>query len=478
MNESDWYLILMSNPKSNASSSPEIISTDLYQSREKIYVRRIKGYFRNLRVFGGLFLFILYFGILWLDWDGRQAVLFDLPARQFHIFGITFWPQDFALLAWALIISAFALFFITVYAGRVWCGYTCPQSVWTWIFMFIEEKTEGKRNARIKLDKRGFSIEKILRKAAKHILWTLVALVTAITFVGYFAPIKQLLPELATFQAHGWSVFWIAFFTLATYGNAGWLREQVCIYMCPYARFQSVMFDADTLIVSYDAARGEDRGTRKRGVDPKSLELGDCIDCELCVQVCPTGIDIRDGLQYECITCAACIDACDSVMEKMNYEKGLISYTTENQLEGKESHLLRPRLIGYASALLIMIVAFSWVLYSRVPLELHITRDRGALHQMTGDGLIQNNYMLKVINMTNIPQTFSLSVEGMDGLAFRSATDISVRASESESIATTLVLPPDLNELPTNKIYFKIESIDDNSLKTKAESRFFGPANF
>ena len=468
----------MPKTSKSSASSPEIISTDLYQAREKIYIRRVKGLFRNLRVIGGLFLFALYFGVLWLDWDGRQAVLFDLPARQFHIFGITFWPQDFALLAWALIIAAFALFFITVYAGRVWCGYTCPQSVWTWIFMFIEEKTEGKRNARIKMDQTGFTLEKLLRKTAKHILWTLVALVTAITFVGYFAPIKELIPDLATFQAHGWSVFWIAFFTLATYGNAGWLREQVCIYMCPYARFQSVMFDEDTLIVSYDAARGESRGTRKRGVEPDTLGLGDCIDCELCVQVCPTGIDIRDGLQYECISCAACIDACDSVMEKMDYDKGLIRYTTENELEGKKSHLLRPRLVGYAVALLIMIIAFTWVILSRVPLELHISRDRNALHQMTSDGLIENNYMLKVINMTNEPQTFQLFVEGMEGLELRSDTTFTVRASESEDISATLVLPPALNKLPTNEIYFSIQSIDDESLKTREESRFFGPANF
>lgn len=466
----------MSQP--SESNNEQVIATDLYQSRDKIYVRRIKGLFRNLRVFGGLFLFAAYFGLLWLDWNGQQAILFDLPSRQFHIFGITFWPKDFILLSWALIISAFALFFITVFAGRVWCGYTCPQSAWTWIFMFIEEKTEGKRNARIKLDKQHFTVEKVLRKAAKHTLWVLVALVTAVTFVGYFTPIKQLVPNLLQFETHGWAVFWIAFFTLATYGNAGWLREQVCIYMCPYARFQSVMFDRDTLIVSYDAKRGEPRGARKRGVEPASLGLGDCIDCDLCVQVCPTGIDIRDGLQYECIGCAACVDACDSVMEKMGYEKGLVRYTTENALEGNKTHLLRPRLIGYAAALAAMIIAFTVVLVSRVPIELDIIRDRGALHQMTSDGLIQNNYLLKIANMTDEPQTFQVSVSGLEGLTVNSPTEIRVDGGESATLPTILLLPEDMNKLPTNKIDFTITSESDSHLTSTEESRFFGPANF
>jgi cytochrome c oxidase accessory protein FixG len=462
----------------NKTSDSSVIVSDLYQSKEKIYVRRIKGFYRNLRFFGGLFLFAAYFGTLWLNWDGHQAVLFDLPRRQFHIFGITFWPQDFILLSWALIISAFLLFFITVFAGRVWCGYTCPQSVWTWIFLFIEEKTEGQRNARIKLDKQKLTGTKLARKILKHILWLLVAFVTAFTFIGYFVPARQLLPDLLQFTVSGWALFWIGFFTLATYGNAGWLREQVCIYMCPYARFQSVMFDPDTLIVSYDQKRGETRGSRKRGVESSDVGLGDCIDCDLCVQVCPTGIDIRDGLQYECIGCAACVDACNSVMDKMGYERGLVRYTTENSLEGKNTKIIRPRLIGYAAVLTIMITAFTIVLLSRVPIELDIIRDRGALHQMTPDGLIQNSYLLKVANMTDEDQRFTISVSGMEGLEFDSPQSIFVPASSSASLPTLLVLPPELNELPTNKIEFTILSDQNERLTTTEESRFFGPANF
>ncbi|MDI2435553.1 cytochrome c oxidase accessory protein CcoG, partial [Pseudomonas aeruginosa] len=284
-------------------------NNDLYAKREKIYTRAFTGIFRRLRMVGGAALFLLYFGTVWLNWSGRQAVWWDLPERKFYIFGATFWPQDFMLLSWLLIVCAFGLFFITVFAGRVWCGYTCPQSVWTWIYMWCEKVTEGDRNQRIKLDKAPMSGNKLLRKTAKHSLWLLIGLVTGLTFVGYFSPIRELIPELLTGQADGWAYFWVGFFTLATYGNAGWLREQVCIYMCPYARFQSVMFDKDTLIVSYDPRRGEKRGPRKKSLDYKAQGLGDCIDCTMCVQVCPTGIDIRDGLQIECIGCAACIDA-------------------------------------------------------------------------------------------------------------------------------------------------------------------------
>ena len=324
---------------------------DLYASREKIHTRAFSGFYRNLRRAGGALLFVLYFGTVWLNWDGHQAVWWNLPERKFHIFGATYWPQDFVLLSALLIIAAFGLFFITVFAGRVWCGYTCPQSVFTWIFMWAEKVTEGDRNQRMKLEKAPMSANKFARRFAKHSIWLGVSLVTALTFVGYFAPIRELLAELVTFEASGWALFWIAFFTLATYGNAGWLREQVCIHMCPYARFQSVMFDQDTLIVSYDPHRGETRGPRKKTADHKAQGLGDCIDCTLCVQVCPTGIDIRDGLQIECIGCAACIDACDAVMDKMNYPRGLISYTTEHNLSGQKTRLLRPRLIGHAGGI-------------------------------------------------------------------------------------------------------------------------------
>lgn len=467
----------MSSDRFNEEEPAQIITTDLYQAQDKIYIRRVKGFFRNIRVVGGIFLFAAYFGTLWFDWGNRQLVLFDLGARKFHVFGVTFWPQDFILLSWALIIAAFALFFVTVLAGRVWCGYTCPQSVWTWIFVFIEEKVEGKRNARIKLDKQATTFRKNFSKFIKHLLWLAVAAITAITFVGYFVPIKQLIPDLLQFKASGWTVFWVLFFTLATYGNAGWLREQVCFYMCPYARFQAVMFDKDTLIVSYDKQRGEPRGARKQGVAPADAGLGDCVDCELCVQVCPTGIDIRNGLQYECIGCAACIDACDSVMDQMGYDRGLVRYSTENALAGKPAKILRPRLVGYGAALLVMITVFTTVLVNRVPLELDIIRDRGALYQLTSSGLVQNTYLLKIANMSAETQDFRISVAGVDGLNFQTPKRIRVAGGTSATLPTRLTLPAELIEQPANKIWFTIASTSNGRLREQEESRFFAPFN-
>lgn len=395
-------------------------SVDLYVQREKIYTRAFTGLYRNLRRTGGLALFILFFGTVWLNWDGHQAVWWDLPERKFYIFGATFWPQDFMLLSWLLIICAFGLFFVTVFAGRIWCGYTCPQSVFTWVYMWAEKVTEGDRNQRMKLDKAPLNGQKLLRKVAKHGIWLGVALLTAITFVGYFTPIRQLLPDLLSLDVGGWALFWIAFFTLATYGNAGFLREQVCVHMCPYARFQSVMFDKDTLIVSYDPNRGEQRGPRKKNIDYKAQGLGDCIDCTMCVQVCPTGIDIRDGLQFECIGCAACIDACDSIMAKMNYPKGLISYTTEHRLSGEETRLLRPRLIGYAIALVAMTSVFGYAVSNRSLVELDVLKDR-VLYRENNDGRIENVYILKVMNKAQRDLTFVIDAKGLDGLIYEAS---------------------------------------------------------
>lgn len=448
---------------------------DLYASREKIYTRAFTGLFRNLRRVGGALLFVLFFGTVWLNWEGRQAVWWNLPERKFHIFGATYWPQDFMLLSWLLIICAFGLFFITVFAGRVWCGYTCPQSVFTWVFMWAEKVTEGDRNQRMKLDKQPMSGNKLARKAAKHAIWLGVSLVTALTFVGYFTPIRELIPELLTFDSNGWAVFWIGFFTLATYGNAGWLREQVCIYMCPYARFQSVMFDQDTLIVSYDPRRGESRGPRKKDADYKAQGLGDCIDCKMCVQVCPTGIDIRDGLQIECIGCAACIDACDSIMEKMNYPKGLISYTTEHNLSGRQTHLLRPRLIGYAVALVAMIGLFAWAVANRPIVELDVLKDR-VLFRENERGYIENVYTLKIMNKAQRDMTYVISADGLDGLVYEGKREVRALAGEVYSFPVELSIAPEKLPSSANNIVFHVQSADDPSIKNDADSRFIGPS--
>ena len=456
-------------------SSAKNASVDLYASREKIYTRAFTGLFRNLRVAGGALLFILFFGTVWLSWNGRQAVWWNLPERKFHIFSATYWPQDFMLLSWLLIICAFGLFFITVFAGRVWCGYTCPQSVFTWVFMWAEKVTEGDRNQRMKLDKQPMSGKKFGRKLAKHGIWVGVSLLTAITFVGYFTPIRDLVIEIFTGQASGWAYFWTGFFTLATYGNAGYLREQVCIYMCPYARFQSVMFDQDTLIVSYDPRRGESRGPRKKDADYKAQGLGDCIDCKMCVQVCPTGIDIRDGLQIECIGCAACIDACDDIMDKMNYPKGLISYTTEHNLSGRKTHLLRPRLIGYAVALVAMIGLFAWAVATRPLVELDVLKDR-VLFRENERGYIENVYTLKIMNKAQHDMTYVISADGLDGLIYEGKREVRALAGEVYSFPVELSIAPEKLPSSANNIVFHVQSADDPSIKNDADSRFIGPS--
>ena len=448
---------------------------DLYANREKIYTRSFTGIFRNLRMLGGAALFLLYFGTVWLTWNGRQAVWWNLPERKFYIFGSTYWPQDFVLLSALLIIAAFGLFFITVFAGRVWCGYTCPQSVFTWVFMWAEKVTEGDRNQRMKLDKAPMTTQKFLRKLAKHGIWVGVSLVTAITFVGYFTPIRELISELFTLQAGGWALFWVGFFTLATYGNAGYLREQVCIYMCPYARFQSVMFDQDTLIVSYDPRRGEHRGPRKRDADYKAEGLGDCIDCKMCVHVCPTGIDIRDGLQIECIGCAACIDACDSIMDKMNYPKGLISYTTEHNLSGQKTHLVRPRLIGYAVALVAMFCVFAWAAADRSLVELDVLKDR-VLYRENEEGRIENVYTLKIMNKAQHAVTYEIEADGLDDLVYEGKRVIKADAGEVLSLPVELSIEPEKLPSSANEISFRLHAVDDPSIKTDAASRFIGPS--
>ena len=447
---------------------------DLYQKREKIYTRKIEGFFQRLRLLTGWPLLLGYFGLCWFNWGDRQAMLFDLPARQFHILGITFWPQDFSLLAWALIISAFALFFVTTWLGRVWCGYTCPQTVWTSIFMWVEQVTEGNRNKRVKLDQSPWTADKIIRKTLKHTMWVGIALFTGITFVGYFTPIRELVPDLLFFDAHPWAVFWVVFFTAATYGNAGWLREQVCMYMCPYARFQASMFDKDTLIVSYEPQRGEQRGSRKKGVDYKAQGLGDCIDCQLCVQVCPTGIDIRDGLQYECINCALCIDACNEMMDKMEYPRGLIRYTTENQLEGNKTNVLRPKLLGYGAVMLLMIGLFAYVIVSRTPLELDIIRDRNQLYGHTPDGLVDNTYTLSILNMGQTPQEYQISANAEVQLQFLGNTTVSIEPGDLRNLPVRIAIDPAY--LPNVNIPVEFEVCSaDGRVSVSEETRFIGP---
>jgi cytochrome c oxidase accessory protein FixG len=420
----------------------------MYQKDPKVYPRSVKGRFQRLRYLAVFVLLGLYYLLPWLNWDGHQSVLFDLPARRFYIFGLTFWPQDFIYLSLMLIIAGLSLFFFTALAGRLWCGYACPQSVWTEVFFWMERWTEGDRNKRMKLDKAPWNAEKIWRKGSKHLLWITFALWTGFTFVGFFTPIRELGASVMSLSLGPWETFWGLFYSFATYGNAGLLREQVCKYMCPYARFQSAMFDRDTLIISYDESRGEPRGGRRKSDDPLALNLGSCIDCTLCVQVCPTGIDIREGLQYECIACAACIDVCDQVMDKMNYPRGPIRYSTENAMSGKPTRVLRPRILFYATLLLVL---FSLVLYSlanRSLLRGELIRDRNALYRELPGGLVENIYTLKLINMDERTHRYQVEVLGNEGISVDVSPALVLDGEEVGTFALTLTAPTSLGNGP------------------------------
>ncbi|HEX4910157.1 MAG TPA: cytochrome c oxidase accessory protein CcoG [Permianibacter sp.] len=450
---------------------------ELYVKAPKIYAKKVSGVFAKLRTSAMWLLLGWYYLAPWLTWDGRQAILFDLPGRKFHLFGLTLWPQDFIFLAWLLILAALALFFFTAVAGRLWCGYACPQTVWTKAFMWMERITEGDRNARMRLDKQPLSFEKVRKKTAKHSLWIVFALFTGYTFVGFFVPIRELSTDMVNGTLGGWGWFWVLFYSFATYGNAGKLREQVCIYMCPYARFQGAMFDKDTLIIAYDEKRGEPRGARKKDAERGHDGLGDCIDCKQCVHVCPTGIDIRDGLQIACIACAACIDACDEVMVKMNYPKGLVRYTTEHRDTGKETHVLRPRIIIYAVLLFTLMALFVYALSVRTPLRVDVLRDRGRLYTATSIGTIENVYTLKVMNMDQVPHRYRLQASADVPVIVKGDLEFEVPAGEILNIPVRLEIDPYELKEATSTVSFRIESIDQPTLVVEESSSFIKPAN-
>ncbi|MBT8087259.1 MAG: cytochrome c oxidase accessory protein CcoG [Gammaproteobacteria bacterium] len=449
----------------------------MYESAKKIYPREIGGRFDKLSKLATVVLLGIFYLLPWLTWDDRQAVLFDLPARKFYLLGLTLWPQDFPYLAVLLMIAAFALFFFTALAGRLWCGFACPQTVWTEAFIWMEQLTEGTRLQRMKLDKAPWSLTKFRKKASKQFLWITFSLWTGFTFVGYFTPIREIGNDIVSLSVGGWTLFWGLFYGFATYGNAGYMREQVCKYMCPYARFQSAMFDKDTLIISYDERRGEPRGGRKRTVDPKEAGLGDCIDCQLCVQVCPTGIDIRDGLQYECIACAACIDACDSIMDKMNYPRGLVRYTTEHSMENQASRVLRPRMFVYAALLLVLCVGLVTSMATRTPAILDVIRDRNALYRELPNDIIENIYTLKIINQSSAPRRFTLSISGVPGISLDGVDDeILVDGGAVLSLPVRARASRD-NASGISVIDFTLSAVDDESVVVTEDSRFLGPVS-
>ena len=499
----------------------------LYVKERKVYPRDVHGKLDRLRRLAVWWLLGMFYVFPWLSWDGRQAVLFDLPARQFHVFGLTFWPQDFSFLALLLIILALTLFFVTALAGRLWCGFACPQTVWTEVFLWMERWTEGDRSKRMKLDAGPWTREKVLRKGAKHFLWIAFSLWTGFTFVGFFTPIDDLAARAWPFAWNGWESFWVFFYGLATLGNAGFLREQVCKYMCPYARFQSAMFDRNTLIIAYDPMRGEPRGPRKRGLGSvaqrgrelldkftaydyvfraakhpsaadsraqargvitfdagdqeaaplpkfKTEELGDCIDCTMCVQVCPVGIDIRNGLQYECIACGLCVDACNDVMDKMGYERGLIRYTSQNAIDGEPSRVLRPRILVYGAFLLALVVAFAWGISARSTLIADVLRDRNALYRVVGED-VDNVYTLKLVNKTDSAQQYVVTLESANpAISLRGGGRVQVDAGPAQVLSVPVELTAPAETTGRHDVTFVIESADGSARET-VDSSFFGP---
>ena len=445
----------MAATKAGAAQTPggddvrEVV-VQMYQKQPKLYPRSVSGLFARWRWALVWLTQLVFYGLPWLPWNDRQAVLFDLGSRRFYIFNLVLYPQDFIFLTGLLIISAYALFLFTAVAGRLWCGYACPQTVYTEIFMWIERKLEGDRMQRIKLDAAPWSAQKVLRKSGKQIIWLALGLWTGFTFVGYFTPIHTLWDSAIHLDLGPWEWFWTLFYGFATYGNAGFMREQVCKYMCPYARFQSVMFDRDTLVISYDAERGEPRGTRGRKTDLKEARLGHCIDCELCVQVCPTGIDIRKGLQYECIGCAACIDVCDGVMDKMHYPRGLVRYDTLNGLDqhlGRKDEvrrILRPRVLVYSAVLLIICAAWLAGLTLRSPFKVNVVRDRGVLARVVEDGWVENVYRLQIMNATEQPQRYRVAVSGLPQMSHDLRGEVSLAPAEARWVALAVRVPPEV----------------------------------
>jgi cytochrome c oxidase accessory protein FixG len=451
----------------------------LYRKPEKIYARAVTGWFAAWRWALVWATQLLFYGLPWLEWNARQAVLFDLGARRFYIFGLVLYPQDFIYLTGLLVVSAYTLFLFTAVAGRLWCGYACPQTVYTELFMWIERQLEGDRMRRMKLDAGPWGVEKLLRKGTKQLVWLALGLWTGFTFVGYFTPIRELSSSAVALGLGPWEWFWVLFYGFATYGNAGYMREQVCKYMCPYARFQGAMFDKDTLIISYDAERGEPRGARGRKTDLVTAQLGSCIDCGLCVQVCPTGIDIRKGQQYECIGCAACIDVCNTVMDKMQYPRGLVRYDTQNGMQQHLSRgavlrrLFRPRVLAYTVVLLLICAGLATSLALRSSFRVDVVRDRGMLARTVDDGWVENVYRLQLMNATESTQRFRIAATGLPGLAVQVPPAIQVGPAAALWVPVALRLPPQAAESAgsgSHAVHFVVQQLGPLATDTEAQA--------
>ena len=443
-----------------------------FEKQSHIYPQRVWGKYRKLKWVAMTVLLGIYYAVPWLRWDRGpsapdQAVLIDMPNRRAYFFFIEIWPQEVYYLTAILIFAALMLFFVTSMFGRVWCGYACPQTVWTDLFVWVERLVQGDRNARMKLDRGKWGIKKIWKKTLTHTIWLFIGLCTGGAWVFYFNDAYALWDSIIHFDISWYIGGWILALTFSTYLMAGYAREQVCIYMCPYARFQSAMFDEDTLIIGYDEERGEKRGKHKKGTSWD--DRGHCIDCKQCVNVCPMGIDIRDSLQMECIACGLCVDACNNIMDKVDLPRGLIRYDTFRHIEegttvGIKS-FIRPRTIWYSFLLAILGIVVLYGLMNRSLLDLHVLHDRSPLFVKMSDGRIRNGYDIKIMNKTHEDRMYKLKIKGVDVLEtkFRGAAHASTEALPvyADSVGQfKMFLFSDAQEEQRRNITFEITDVD------------------
>jgi len=457
--------------------APAVRKVSLYERWRRIHPLWVSGGWQRGRRAVLVGLLIVFYASPWLRLDGEPGVRFDLAHRRFTLFFTTFVPEDFVLLAWLLLLLALLLFTVTIAAGRVFCGWACPQTVWSLTYFSIERFVEGDRTARLRLERGGWTAERVARKGVKIALWTLLAGSISFTLVAYFEDVYALLPRLLRLELTQWEGVALLLPAAGSFLLSGVLREQVCFHMCPYARFQSVMFDRDTLIVGYDESRGEPRGHRRRDADPGAAGLGACIDCHKCVQVCPTGIDIRDGLQYQCIGCAACIDACTDVMASMGYGESLVRYTSQNREAGAPVHVLRPRLVGYAAVLLGLLGAFVFAFEHRIPVALTVVRDRGRLYREIWDGRVENVYTLRVSNRGDAPRDYRVVVSSPLPVAYEGPEVIGVAGGSLRAVPVRLVVDAErASGATTADVRFGLRAVDDEHVAADETSRFYLPA--
>ncbi len=457
----------------------EAVHWDVNTGGETIHAKRLPGTWRTVKWLTASTWLVFFLGP-YLRWDGRQAVLFDIPNRQYHIFGATVLPQDFWMLSLLLLFFAILLAVMTAVAGRVWCGFFCFQTVWTDIFTWIEEKLEGPPPQRRKLDKAPLDFAKARVKVTKHLLWLTIGFLTGISFVAWFSDAPTLWATFFTGQANGAAYVTVAMFTVGTYVLAGYLREQTCFWLCPYARIQGVMLDKTTLLPTYDVHRGEPRGRIKKGETEADRTSGDCVDCKQCVAVCPTGVDIRHGQQEGCITCALCIDACDQVMDKVGRPRGLIRYASLDELEGKATKplLARPRVWVYSAILAVALAGIVYGLSSLAAIDLKVLHERAPLFVTLSDGSIQNKYTLKLLNKMPEPLDVRISVSGPDGLELIGAEKPIATHSGGVTPAIVFVkIPKKSLTKEQEPIVFHAEATRSTgqSVETRRESVFIGP---